>query len=82
MNPFHICLPVRITDLDLSNFETSKVTNVTYMFKNSSSLVNLNANGWDITNVTLSTDIFSGVDAGFQVVCDQGSGDLFGETCN
>lgn len=82
-----------LISLDLSKFNTTSVTNMSRMFGGSSSFENLLLYGqnsgiysWDISNVTDSTSIFSGVLSNAKIYCDQdlGSaafGSIFGKTC-
>ncbi|PHU38057.1 InlB B-repeat-containing protein, partial [Agathobacter ruminis] len=51
-----------LTKLDLSSFDTSNVTDMSYMFYNCSKLVDLNDSSFDMSNVTNDTFIFSGCD--------------------
>lgn len=47
------------TSLDVSNFDTSKVTTMSYMFSENSNLTTIYAgNNWDTSNVTISTSMF------------------------
>ncbi len=48
-----------LKELDLSNFNTSKVTNMQYMFQYCTSLTNLNISSFDTSNVTNMSGIFS-----------------------
>ncbi|MEZ4704322.1 MAG: BspA family leucine-rich repeat surface protein [Bdellovibrionota bacterium] len=81
---------VKLQTLNLSSFDTSNVTDMLAMFFDAKHLEVLNANGWVITQVSNSADIFynAGVSsaAGFTVLCNQGgssgTGTLFGEPCN
>ena len=50
-----------ILDLDLSNFDTSKVTNMSYMFFSMSNLTSLNLSNFDTSNVTNMYCMFSGM---------------------
>ena len=47
-----------LTTLDLSNFDTSKVTNMTSMFNNTTSLTSLNLSNFNTSNVTSMSDMF------------------------
>ena len=42
----------RLTSLDVSNFDTSKVTNMSRMFANCSSLTSLDVSSFDTSQVT------------------------------
>jgi surface protein len=48
-----------LKELDLSNFNTSKVTNMYNMFQYCTSLTNLNISSFDTSNVTNMSGIFS-----------------------
>ena len=50
-----------LTTLDLSNFDTSRVTNMSYMFFNTSSLALLNLSNFDTSRVTNMDSIFRGM---------------------
>ena len=47
-----------LTSLNLSNFDTSKVTNMSYMFFNTSSLTSLNLSNFDTSKVTNMDSVF------------------------
>ena len=49
-----------LTNLNLSNFNTTNVTNMSDMFSECSSLTNLNLSNFNTTNVTNMSDMFSG----------------------
>jgi surface protein len=49
----------KLTSLDLSNFETSKVTDMQYMFSYCNNLTSLDLTGWDTSNVTSMNYMFS-----------------------
>ena len=49
-----------LTSLDLSNFDTSKITSMTYMFYKCSSLTTLNISNFNTNNVTDMSRMFSG----------------------
>ena len=40
------------TDLDVSNWDTSKVTDMSYMFSGARINTDLNLSGWNVSNVT------------------------------
>ena len=46
--------------IDISDFDTSNVTNMSSMFNNCSNLENLNISGWNTENVQNMTSMFSG----------------------
>ena len=48
------------TNLNLSNFNTQKVTDMNYMFNNCCSLTNLNLSNFNTQNVSYMRDMFSG----------------------
>ena len=48
-----------IRDIDLSNFDTSKVTNMSSMFNNTASLTSLNLSSFDTSKVTNMRSMFS-----------------------
>ena len=48
-----------LTTIDLSNFDTSKVTDMTYMFSNSSNLTSLNLSSFDTSKVTNMRTMFA-----------------------
>ena len=50
-----------ILDLDLSNFDTSKVTNMSYMFFSMSNLTSLNLSNFDTSKVTNMVDMFASI---------------------
>ena len=50
-----------LTSLDLSSFNTSKITNMSYLFDDCTKLKNLNISNFDFTNVTIYTNIFHSV---------------------
>ena len=53
------CSCKSLTQLDLSNFDTSKVTNVIYMFYGCGNLVTIYvSNEWSINLVEYSNDMF------------------------
>ena len=49
-----------LTSVDTSNANTSRVTDMTRMFRNCSGLTELNLNHWDVSNVTSLERIFYG----------------------
>ena len=49
----------KLTELDLSNVDVSKVTNLEYLFNNCNELVYLNISDWDTSNVTSISNMFS-----------------------
>jgi surface protein len=49
-----------LTSVDLSNFDTSNVTNMEFMFRNCSSLTSIDLSSFDISNVTSMMSMFSG----------------------
>ena len=51
-------LPKKLTELDLRSFDTSSVTNMTYMFGNSEWLKKINFNGWNTKKVEQMTAMF------------------------
>lgn len=46
------------TEIDLSNIDTSKVRNMSYMFKNCGNLTNINFNALDTSNATNMRSLF------------------------
>ena len=50
----------KLTALDVSNFDTSKVTNMDYMFCDCYNLTALDVSKWDLSNVTRMNKIFDG----------------------
>ena len=56
---YMFCLCESLTNLDLSNFNTQDVTNMTNMFANCNSLTNLNLSNFNTQNVTNMNDMFS-----------------------
>ena len=48
-----------LTKLDVSNFNTSHVTNMNRMFSNCDKLIELDISGFDTSNVTSMTSMFS-----------------------
>jgi surface protein len=78
-----------LTTLDLSSFNTSRVTDMKEIFNGASGLTTLDTTGWDVMSVTDSTDwdVFTV----FNLVCDDpdsggdgvpGTGSMFGVACN
>ena len=55
---FYGCKSLKV--LDLSNFNTNKVTNMNYMFYNCSSLKELNINNFNTKNLMEKDKIFGG----------------------
>ena len=53
---FHYCS--KLTSLDLSNWNTSNVTNMRGMFRNCPNLTSLDVNNWDTTKVTTMSYMF------------------------
>ena len=49
---------VSATDVDLSNWDVSSVTNMSYMFDGMRKLTNLNVSGWDTSKVTQMQYLF------------------------
>ena len=52
-----------LTSLDVSSFDTAKVTNMGYMFNNCTSLVSLDLSSFDTANVTDMSNMFSGCES-------------------
>ena len=50
-----------LTTIDLSNFDTSKVTDMAYMFSDSTNLTSLNLSNFDTSKVTRMNSMFEGV---------------------
>ena len=50
----------KLTSLDVSKFDTSKVTDMSWMFSNCSQLTSLDVNNFNTTNVTSMDGMFSG----------------------
>ena len=48
-----------LTSIDVSNFDTSKVTYMAYMFHNCSSLTSIDVSKWDVGNVTSMVYMFN-----------------------
>ena len=51
---------INLTTIDVSNFDTSKVTNMDYMFFDCYNLTALDVSKWDLSNVTRMNKIFDG----------------------
>lgn len=49
-----------LTSLDLSNFDTSNVTNMSYSFSSCRALTNIDVSSWNTTNVTNMNGMFTG----------------------
>lgn len=49
-----------LTSLDISNFDTSKVTDMNWMFNNCSNLTSLDVSNFDTSNVTNMSEMFTG----------------------
>jgi len=58
---------ISITTLDLSNFNTNKVTNITEMFKNANNLTEIYLNNANFDNVTDKTNVFINVPASVSI---------------
>ena len=48
-----------VTSADLSNIDTSKITNMSNLFTGCSNLTSLNISNWNVSNVTNMTNMFS-----------------------
>lgn len=57
-----------LTNLDLSNFNTSSVTDMYRMFASCGSLANLNLSNFDMSNVTEYSDMFEGVPTDCKII--------------
>ena len=49
-----------LTNINLSNFNTNNVTNMSYMFSGCSSLININLSNFNTNNVTDMSGMFDG----------------------
>jgi surface protein len=49
---------------DIGNWDTSSVTNMSYMFYNASSFSNHDLSGWNVSNVTVHTNFLTGAGSG------------------
>ena len=58
---YYLPYPIKLISLDLSSFDTSKVTNMSYMFYDMSSLTTLDLSSFDTSKVTNMRDMFSGM---------------------
>ena len=56
---YYLPHPIKLISLDLSSFDTSKVTNMSYMFYDMSSLTTLDLSSFDTSKVTNMSDMFS-----------------------
>ena len=78
-----------LISLDLSNFNTSKVTNMGYMFGVCSSLTSLNLSNFDTSKVTNMNMMFSGCRSIKTIICPNGldcsnvtdMGEMFHDCC-
>lgn len=52
--------PMKLTTLDVSNWKTSKVTDMSYMFSQCANLTSLDVSKWDTSNVTDMEYMFQG----------------------
>ena len=59
-----------LTSLNLSNFKTNKVTNMSYMFSKCSSLTILNLSNFNTNNITDMSEMFSGINKGCNLICN------------
>ena len=57
-----------LTSLDLSNFNTNYVTNMSYMFYNCSSLTSLNLSNFNTNNVKSLFLMFSGMNKNCKII--------------
>ena len=67
------------TTLDLSNFNTSNVTNMSYMFNNSQATT-LDLSNFTITSSTKITNMFSGAAATTGYAKDEATATLFNDS--
>ena len=58
-----------LTSLNLSNFNTNNVTNMSHMFFKCSSLTSLNLSNFNTNNVTDMSHMFSGMNKGCNLIC-------------
>ena len=58
---FYYC--PKLTSLDVSSWDTSKVTNMGYMFANCNALTSLDVSSWDTSQVTNMSCVFSSCNA-------------------
>ena len=63
---FYYC--TGISELDLSNFDTSNVTNMSYMFTYSSKLSTIKLNNATFEKVTQSGSMFYGLASNFYII--------------
>ena len=73
-----------LTNLNLSNFNTSSVNSMAYMFYGTAALTSLTTTGWTINSTALnSTNVFS-TSPNLVVTCNQPGtpGSFFGKTCH
>jgi surface protein len=77
---------ISLTSLNLSNFDTSNVTEMSEMFYSTSSLATLDVSGWDLNLAGGSAEVFTDSNPGLIVTCDQdpsvGLDTFFGKACN
>ena len=57
-----------LTTLNLSSFDTTNITNMKWMFQYCRSLTNLDIRNFDFTNVTDTTDMFTSVPIGAEII--------------
>ncbi len=59
-----------LTYLNLSNFNTNNVNNMSYMFYNCSSLTSLNLSNFNTNNVTNMSSMFYGIKKDCNLICN------------
>ena len=59
-----------LINLNLSNFNTNNVTNMSYMFFNCSSLTSLNLSNFNINNVNDMWYMFDGLNKDCKLICN------------
>ena len=61
-----------LTSLNLSNFNTNNVNNMSRMFSNCSSLTSLNLSNFYTNNVTFVINMFSRINKSCNLICNDG----------
>ena len=67
---FMFCGCSSLTSLNLSNFNTNNVNNMSAMFHNCSSLTSLNLSNFNTNNVTNMSYMFSGIKKSCNLICN------------
>lgn len=60
----------KLVSIDVSNWDTSKVTNISWCFTYCSSLTTIDVSNWDISKVTSVLELFSACEKLSEIKCD------------